>query len=228
VDGTNVGSCLGDLYSVNWMENSDAVGQFETLDVQFQYTRNKTDLSHVMMYGDNSFDSDPIGNFQGNLLNAKHKRHSPLLPKHVAPKASSTIDSRDIELHNAYARYTHANGVEQSTVASQRLSKILAVRQNTDSFFTALAATSSKTLSDLTTAPTPKSILACDACCKSVEHSIRKHCNGLSDYGLKYWSVVTNMCAAGHQSHETIHTLTSTVKQLCEVNEYDLANVPLV
>lgn len=24
VDGTSIGSCLGDLFSVNWMENSDA------------------------------------------------------------------------------------------------------------------------------------------------------------------------------------------------------------
>ena len=44
---------LGDLYSVNWMEDSD-VAQMdkETLFQQFNSVKAKTNLSHVMQYGD--------------------------------------------------------------------------------------------------------------------------------------------------------------------------------
>jgi len=44
---------LGDLYSVNWMEDTDAEDiTKETLFKQFQVTRKNTNLSHVMEYGD--------------------------------------------------------------------------------------------------------------------------------------------------------------------------------
>ena len=44
---------LGDLYSVNWMEDSDAEDiTSETLFKQFQVTKQKTTESHVMQYGD--------------------------------------------------------------------------------------------------------------------------------------------------------------------------------
>jgi legumain len=38
VDGKNMNTCLGDLYSVNWMEDSDdwAQASGETLEAQFQ------------------------------------------------------------------------------------------------------------------------------------------------------------------------------------------------
>ena len=44
---------LGDLYSVNWMEDSDAEDiKTETLQKQFSIVRQETNLSHVMEYGD--------------------------------------------------------------------------------------------------------------------------------------------------------------------------------
>lgn len=49
VDGVVIGSCLGDLYSVNFLENSDIPGMFhtESLDAQFTLLKNETDKSHV-------------------------------------------------------------------------------------------------------------------------------------------------------------------------------------
>jgi legumain len=44
---------LGDLYSVTWMEDSDVEQiDLETLYQQFSITKAKTNLSHVMQYGD--------------------------------------------------------------------------------------------------------------------------------------------------------------------------------
>ena len=44
-----IGTCLGDLYSVNFLENSDIPSLFhtETLDSQFALLKNETSKSHV-------------------------------------------------------------------------------------------------------------------------------------------------------------------------------------
>jgi len=44
---------LGDLYSVNWMEDSDVEDLTkESLFEQFTLVKARTNLSHVMQYGD--------------------------------------------------------------------------------------------------------------------------------------------------------------------------------
>ncbi|KAJ0396958.1 hypothetical protein P43SY_003661 [Pythium insidiosum] len=47
VNGTTLGTCLGDLYSVNWMEDSDLTDlSGETLQQQFRIVKKETNLSH--------------------------------------------------------------------------------------------------------------------------------------------------------------------------------------
>merc|ERR1719396_303984 len=56
VDGKNVGSCLGDLFSVNWMEDSDASDiTSESLNDQAQKVTTATSKSKVMKWGDLPF-----------------------------------------------------------------------------------------------------------------------------------------------------------------------------
>jgi len=64
VNGTHIGSCLGDLYSVVWMEDSDKSHmKLETLSTQFKRVKNLTAQSHVMEYGETDFKYEPIGDF---------------------------------------------------------------------------------------------------------------------------------------------------------------------
>lgn len=66
VDGKHIGSCLGDLYSIVWMENSDESQVCtETITQQFDIIKAKTTKSHVMEYGDKSIKSEVVGNFEG-------------------------------------------------------------------------------------------------------------------------------------------------------------------
>jgi legumain len=57
---------VGDLYSVNWMEDSDVEPlNTETLYQQFLVAQRKTNLSHVMQYGDlNLGQTHHVGEFQ--------------------------------------------------------------------------------------------------------------------------------------------------------------------
>merc|ERR1712187_925068 len=59
VDGKSINSCLGDLFSVSWMEDSDIADlTSETMDAQFNTVHTKTSKSEVMQWGDLSFTSD--------------------------------------------------------------------------------------------------------------------------------------------------------------------------
>ena len=66
VQGVEIGSCLGDLFSVNWMEDTEANNPVvETLADQFTNVQNLTTASPVMKFGDFSFMSEPVADFEG-------------------------------------------------------------------------------------------------------------------------------------------------------------------
>ena len=53
VQGKHIGSCLGDLFSVNFLEDSEDSDIFsETLEQQYQIIKEKTDKSHVLQWGE--------------------------------------------------------------------------------------------------------------------------------------------------------------------------------
>jgi len=108
VDGTHIGSCLGDLYSVNWMEDSDASDvSKETLGVQFATVKLETAQSHVMEFGQFDFKTEVIGDFQGDL-DIPVTFYERLLRQTKIPfdrndkKHISAISSRDVRLNQLY------------------------------------------------------------------------------------------------------------------------------
>ncbi len=65
VRGTSLGTCMGDEYSVNWMEDSEKRGKSYTVSQQYEHVKQKTRGSHVMEFGDLSVSYQSIWNFQG-------------------------------------------------------------------------------------------------------------------------------------------------------------------
>merc|ERR1711920_494243 len=60
-------SCLGDEFSVRWMEDTEAASiTSETVGQQVSKVVAAVTKSHVQQYGVVTFDSEPIGDFQGN------------------------------------------------------------------------------------------------------------------------------------------------------------------
>lgn len=67
VNGKSIGSCLGDLFSVNWMEDTDAADiTKETLQEQYGNVKKLTTKSPVLQWGELDFTSEPIADFQSN------------------------------------------------------------------------------------------------------------------------------------------------------------------
>merc|ERR1719223_2107866 len=87
VDGKSLNSCLGDLFSVNWLEDSDkAKMNTETLLDQYNTVKKLTSKSHVLQFGQLSLDTEPLADFQSGtdakgeqdwwkVLKAKGKMH---------------------------------------------------------------------------------------------------------------------------------------------------------
>lgn len=70
VKGKHINSCLGDLFSVNWMENTEMLDvDTEPLSTQFKVVQKVTTKSHVMKYGDESFTKEDIYEFEGGRDN---------------------------------------------------------------------------------------------------------------------------------------------------------------
>lgn len=61
-DTPEYNTCLGDLFSVAWMEDADArrPGDPETLGQLYDIVAKRTNLSHVSRYGDLSLSSQPV------------------------------------------------------------------------------------------------------------------------------------------------------------------------
>merc|ERR1711970_898814 len=115
VDGKAIGSCLGDEFSVRWMEDTDSadissetVGQQETKLVKL------VTKSHVQQYGVKTFDSDPIGDFQGTDAKLKGEQIA-------AAGVQDGVDSRQVEVHQAYYKVLRAKTPEERKLAEQKL-----------------------------------------------------------------------------------------------------------
>ncbi len=109
VGGISIGSCLGDLYSVNWMEDTDtADARTETLLTQFNNVAKLTDKSKVMQWGQLSIDAEVIGDFEGNLDNYTPTARIPRTKRYI----DSSVDSRDIKLHYVLNKYNKNPSLE--------------------------------------------------------------------------------------------------------------------
>ncbi|MCI4376912.1 hypothetical protein PGIGA_G00193910 [Pangasianodon gigas] len=72
---------LGDVYSVNWMEDSDVEDlSKETLGKQFKIVKSETNTSHVMQYGNKTMSSMKVIQFQGNSLGGARPAEPVSLP----------------------------------------------------------------------------------------------------------------------------------------------------
>jgi legumain len=127
VDGKNINSCLGDLFSVNWMEDSDAVDiSQEKLSDQFSTVKTKTDKSEVMQWGDLTFQDDKVSEFQGDASSSSSKQQT---------TSQGAVSARQIDLMQAYNRYAAATSSKERLAAGEELQRVLSEQMEVDATF---------------------------------------------------------------------------------------------
>jgi len=215
VDGKTIGACLGDLYSVNWMEDSDtAAGQARTLDQQFQLVKTETNKSHVMEFGSvGTFDqTDHVSDFQASEGGSAGAATIPSEDAATAlgrrsPRTSGAVDSRDIALVTAFYAYLRAESRDGASTAADALLDQIARRQRADAVFPAIT----RQLTSL--AATAAAGARVSACEKGVYAAVEAHCGRFDDYSLKYSGGLIRFCAV-----HPLATVDKTIKGVCEMS----------
>jgi legumain len=205
IDGKHVGSCLGDLYSVNWMEDSDAQGEKKTLEQQFQTVVKLTNKSHPTEYGDKTFTSDEVHTYQG------HGSANTTVTTATGPAARKTpVDQRDIELLQMFYSYMRsdetAEGAKKQSLTAADASKrsglalelmaLVQKREADDKLFAGMLAglaTAAATAEGFE--PPLKSSPTHAQCVKSVTNEVVDKCGGFTSYSLRYHADLVSYCA---------------------------------
>ncbi|PON78579.1 Peptidase C13, legumain [Parasponia andersonii] len=190
-------TCLGDLYSISWLEDCDAKDlHAETLEQQYVSVRNRTlegtkfnGSSHVMQYGDQSLTVEFLSVYLGS--NAPNGTSSPSLtpsaqiffPNVMLIRKISDVSSQEyVQAQKKLRdRISHREHVDYSI---NHIGNLLFGFKN-----------GSKILKNVRSAEQP---LVDDwDYLKTYVKTYEKYCGSLSTYGLKYTREVANICNAG-------------------------------
>lgn len=207
VDGRNIGSCLGDLFSVAWMEDDDIGTGGETISGQIDRVTTRTDKSHVCTFGDVSFKTEPVADFKRSEVVIRDEE-----------KALGSVDSRDIPLFTATYNYEHAKGTEAKDVAWSRLQEVKTDREADEAVFHLLATSTCKgnertlkrwdfTKRDFEEVDCEEAIISekrqmkDSDCHKALARAVSTTCparggasGGWNGYNMKYSQMLVNMC----------------------------------
>lgn len=176
IQGKHIGSCLGDLFSVNFIEDLDK-GNFEqTLKAQFEVVKRLTSQSHVMQWGDLSFQEDTIGSFvSGKTPRLNNLRFIKPIQRHTPHYERSHMNSRTMTLQSLSAIYARTRSTEvfqqmvQEIASMKRLDNIFA------NFDNSLAINGEHDVENINF-----------ECLRTVVDNYEMRCGKFSDYGLKF------------------------------------------
>eukprot|EP01065_Artemidia_motanka_P023087 TRINITY_DN274_c0_g1_i4.p2 TRINITY_DN274_c0_g1~~TRINITY_DN274_c0_g1_i4.p2 ORF type:complete len:421 (+),score=196.47 TRINITY_DN274_c0_g1_i4:65-1327(+) len=198
VDGKNVGSCLGDLYSVNWMQNADASNLMsETLEAQYTAVKKLTDKSHVMQYGELSLDSLPAGDFEGS------EKKNVTEAADGAAASRGAVASRDVAIAQLFHKYVST----RSSAAAAALVAEIKEREAVDAKFAAISAQAAAGRVVKENAP-----LVARGCHKAADAAVKEFCGGYSDYSLRHVRTMIDTCEAVSGDASTV---VAAVRAVC-------------
>ena len=187
---THIGSCLGDLFSTNWMEDTDANNtSIETLQAQYLKVQQLTTQSHVMQYGDLSFTSNMVSTFVGNENPSSVSK---------SEKHDSLTNVRDIKL--MYLINRHAKLMTPET--QSELNDEIKMRKYYDDLFISIKALHPEIPTALNTDFT---------CYKDMISSFEGACGKFTEYGYKYMRVFYDLCNAESANKASVKSLFTKV-----------------
>eukprot|EP00746_Dinoflagellata_sp_MGD_P005263 gnl/MRDRNA2_/MRDRNA2_110198_c0_seq1.p1 gnl/MRDRNA2_/MRDRNA2_110198_c0~~gnl/MRDRNA2_/MRDRNA2_110198_c0_seq1.p1 ORF type:complete len:442 (-),score=102.21 gnl/MRDRNA2_/MRDRNA2_110198_c0_seq1:41-1366(-) len=205
VNGKHLKSCLGDQFSVHWMEDAD-VADFssETLLQQITRVTKETNKSHVMQYGDHTEDSEVLNQFEGSSASGPARAFA------LADDDNSAVRARDIEVHLAYWNLQSAETEAERKEMEAALFKLLEQRKAVDDLFFRIAM--SVTADD---AQRAKMMMEGDIegitkveCHKESLFAYMDHCGNLTDYSMRHSRLFVNLCEAEWPSNQITKGIT--------------------
>jgi len=225
VNGKNVGSCLGDAFSVSWLEDTDWGNlDIETINDQYITVKLEVSRSSVLQWGDLSFYNEFLAEFHGTHDKAimskkktakewwhsiKHhaKKWIKSEVKHAANEVTG-IDSRDVNLHQMYFNVTQDPSVENMN----ELAEELKMRAAVDSRFMKLYPKHLEAINSKTT-PLPTDF----DCLRAMVSTYETECEKLNDYSLKWVKAFVAECEGLKSFPEARVQSLTNIKSACNV-----------
>ncbi|OWM63444.1 hypothetical protein CDL15_Pgr022189 [Punica granatum] len=199
-------TCLADLYSVAWMEDSDAHNmQRETLHQQYELVKRRTANdnsaygSHVMQYGDIRLSMENLYLYIGS--NPANDNLTFVDDNALRP-SSKGVNQRDADLLHFWHKFKKApEGSTRKSEAQKQFVEVMTHRMHVDHGIKLIGKLlfgiekGPEVLSSVRSAGQP---LVDDwSCLKGLVRTFETHCGSLSQYGMKHMRAFANICNAG-------------------------------
>ncbi|KAL1352773.1 hypothetical protein HN51_016761 [Arachis hypogaea] len=207
-------TCLGDVFSVSWLEDSDKTdGRKETLKRQYERVRERTlhwddgSSSEVMQYGDKMISNDFLVNYIG--ANPAINKNSKTNNAYFFDAPTIFVSQRDATiLHLRHKLSIAPEGTSEKSEAEKRLLLEIAEREQVDNNIKRIVnllfgeKSGSEVITNVRSAGQP---LVDDwDCFKNYMKIYETHCGTLSTYGKKYSRTFANICNAGISEEQMI------------------------
>uniref|UniRef100_A0A0E0L6K7 Legumain prodomain domain-containing protein n=1 Tax=Oryza punctata TaxID=4537 RepID=A0A0E0L6K7_ORYPU len=202
-------TCLGDLYSVAWMEDADAHQdgrRAETLLQQYKTVKNRTSDegtytlgSHVMQYGDMALAPQSLDLYYMDTTSAATANDDKLAAA-GAVKGTVSVKQRDADLFYLWRKYRRAGeGTAEKVEARERLLQEMGRRSRVDrsvELIEGLLLDGGKVDVGVRAA-----VVDDWECLKSMVRTFEDKCGWLGQYGIKHMRSFANICNAGVSHH---------------------------
>lgn len=215
VNGTRLSTCLGDLYSVNWMQDSDVADlSKESLKEQYEKVKRLTKRSHVLEFGSKLIPVEPVGDFQSTLDANETVKASSNASSEIQDEKEDVspvdVDARDIPLVSKFYQYLQAPAESREHDASVLIQEIRA-RERSRVLFESIKSTALRKAN----AQLERATSSVDMDCyeKAID-SFTKSCGDFSEYELTYASAFADLCA----SIKDQSIIRSAISEHCYVN----------
>ncbi|XP_058206956.1 vacuolar-processing enzyme [Rhododendron vialii] len=199
-------TCLGDLYSVSWMEDSETHNlKKETLAHQYTKVKERTSNyntynagSHVMEYGNKSIKGERVYLYQGFDPATKNFPVNEI----YFGTPMDVVNQRDADLLFLWQRYERSEeGSENKRTLLKEITETVMHRNHLDGsvdMIGVLLFGPKKGPSTLNSLRKPGLALVDDwICLKSMVRLFEKHCGSLTQYGMKHMRAFANICNNG-------------------------------
>ncbi|OWF50347.1 legumain-like [Mizuhopecten yessoensis] len=211
---TKLRTFLGDLFSVNWMQNSDNRNlNSETIDEQFSIVRKETNKSHVMEFGDLAMNQLMLSNFLGSEQN-----------NHIVLDAPNpnldAVPSEDVDItiqRNIYQAAKEQNDKKEMEESWANIAAIMKKREETDSIIkqiVSLVAGDWNFREQYQMLTGENDLFKLDCYAPIVEH-LKDSCGDLdlpsNRYSLKHLRIVVNLCERPYSTDAII----SAIDKVC-------------
>lgn len=199
-------TCLGDLYSIAWMEDSETHNlKKETIQKQYEVVKERTSNygsfpggSHVMEYGNKSIKPEKLYLYQGFDPSNEN------VPDNALPRDTpiGVVNQRDADLLFLWKRYEQLD--ERSEEKPKMLKEItdtLMHRAHLDSSIDFIGkhlfGAKHGPAKLRAVRPSGQSLVDNWDCLKSMVQVFESHCGRLTQYGMKYMRAFANICNEG-------------------------------